>query len=221
MNLKQHLFGLGDWLTALGEKHGIRFLTYNPITWARFFFSARISGRVLAKTLIQTHPRIKTVCDVGAGSGGYVMRLQQAGFKSCGVEYSPVGRLMGKLQGAKISRFDCSDSGELPVLGKFDLAYSIEVGEHIPEAFARNFVKYISSLSDFVIFSAAFPGQGGQGHINEQPQEYWRDLFLLEGFGFQTDQTLEFSNRLRENNFRGWLPKNCQIFRRHQIDTGI
>jgi len=212
MNLKQHLFGLGDCLTVIGEKRGIRFLTYNPITWARFFFSARITGRVFAKTLMQTHPRIKTICDVGAGSGGYVMRLQQAGFKSCGVEYSAVGRLMGKLQGAKIFRFDCSDSGELPALGKFDLAYSIEVGEHIPEVFAHNFVKYITSLSDFVVFSAAFPGQGGQGHINERPQEYWRDLFLLEGFKYQPDQTLKFSNRLRENNFRGWLPQNVQLF---------
>ena len=161
---------------------------------------------------MQTHPRIKSICDVGAGSGGYVMRLQQAGFKSCGVEYSAVGRLMGKLQGAKIFRFDCSDVGELPALGKFDLAYSIEVGEHIPEVFARNFVKYITSLSDFVVFSAAFPGQGGQGHINEQPQEYWRELFLLEGFEYRPDQTLEFSNRLRENNFRGWLPQNVQLF---------
>ena len=141
------------------------------------------------------------------------MRLKQAGFQSCGVEFSAMGRLMGKLQGAKIFRFDCSDSGELPTLEKFDLAYSIEVGEHIPKAFARSFVKYIASLSDFVIFSAAFPGQGGQGHINEQPQQYWRELFQLEGFEYQPDQTLEFSNRLCENNFRGWLPQNVQLFR--------
>lgn len=101
MNPKQYLFGLGDWLTTIGEKHGIPFLTYNPIIWARFFFSARVSGRVFAKTLLQKYPHLKTTCDVGAGSGGYVMRLQQAGFKSCGVEYSAVGRLMGKIQGAK------------------------------------------------------------------------------------------------------------------------
>lgn len=213
MNLKLSLFKLGDRLTDLGEKHSIRFLIYNPITWGRFFFSARVSGRVFAKTLKQSHPRIKTVCDVGAGSGGYVMRLQQAGFNSCGVEYSAAGRLMGKLQGAKIFRFDCSDTGELPTLGRFDLVYSIEVGEHIPAEFACNFVKYITSLSDFVIFSAAFPGQGGQGHINERPQDYWRELFLLEGYEYQPDQTVEFANRLRENNFRGWLPQNLQLFK--------
>lgn len=97
-------------------------------------------------------------------------------------------------------------------MGKFDLAYSIEVGEHIPEEYAKTFVQFISSLSDFIIFSAAFPGQGGQGHINERPQEYWRDLFLLEGFEYQHEKTLEFSNRLRENNFRGWLPHNVQLF---------
>jgi hypothetical protein len=33
-----------------------------------------------------------------------------------------------------------------------------------------------------VLFSAAIPGQGGTDHINEQWQDYWRDLFLSENF---------------------------------------
>ena len=112
MNLKKPLFGIGDWLTKIGETYNIRILIHNPVTWARFFFSARRSGRIFAETLKQLYPEVRATCDVGAGSGGYVMRLKQAGFQSCGVEFSAMGRLMGKLQGAKIFRFDCSEHRE-------------------------------------------------------------------------------------------------------------
>jgi len=32
------------------------------------------------------------------------------------------------------------------------------------------------------VFAAAVPGQGGENHINEQPYEYWRDLFKKYGY---------------------------------------
>jgi hypothetical protein len=33
-----------------------------------------------------------------------------------------------------------------------------------------------------VLFSAAPPGQGGEGHINERPYEFWRGLFAARGY---------------------------------------
>jgi hypothetical protein len=33
-----------------------------------------------------------------------------------------------------------------------------------------------------VLFSAAIPGQGGTGHVNEQWPKYWRQLFAARGF---------------------------------------
>ena len=38
-----------------------------------------------------------------------------------------------------------------------------------------------------IVFSAAQPGQGGTGHINEQPPEYWAQRF--EGRGYDLDRT--------------------------------
>ena len=35
----------------------------------------------------------------------------------------------------------------------------------------------ITGLSDFVLFSAAIPDQGGMGHINEKWPTYWISLF--------------------------------------------
>jgi len=61
--------------------------------------------------------------------------------------------------------------------GKFDVAICLEVAEHLPEKSATTLVQSICSLSDFVLFSAAIPGQGGLHHLNEQWQEYWVEQF--------------------------------------------
>jgi len=45
-------------------------------------------------------------------------------------------------------------------------------------------IKFLADLSDVVLFSAALPGQGGVGHINEQPLSYWRSLFAKHGYVF-------------------------------------
>ena len=55
---------------------------------------------------------------------------------------------------------------------KYDLAISLEVAEHIDEKFSDNFIKTITSCSDYIVFSAAIPWQWWQNHINEQPPEY-------------------------------------------------
>ena len=65
---------------------------------------------------------------------------------------------------------------------KFDLAVSLEVGEHLEKKQAHNFIKLLTSLSDLVIFSAAIPGQEGQGHVNEQWPSYWAELFQIHNF---------------------------------------
>jgi hypothetical protein len=70
----------------------------------------------------------------------------------------------------------------LSALGKFDLAMSLEVAEHLSHERAESFVAGLSSLSDAVLFSAAVPGQGGVNHINEQWPSYWAPLFQGRGF---------------------------------------
>lgn len=64
----------------------------------------------------------------------------------------------------------------------FDLAICTEVGEHLPEASAAGLVRFVTSLSDLVVWSAAIPGQGGEVHVNEQPTGYWASLFMEQEF---------------------------------------
>jgi hypothetical protein len=65
---------------------------------------------------------------------------------------------------------------------RYDLAISLEVAEHLPPTAAAGFVSLLADLSDFVLFSAAVPGQGGVGHVNEQWPDYWISLFAGHGY---------------------------------------
>jgi SAM-dependent methyltransferase len=72
---------------------------------------------------------------------------------------------------------------EAPDLQKtFDLAMSIEVAEHLPEARAEGFCQALVNAADYILFSAATPGQGGFLHINEQPLHYWVEKFWRRGY---------------------------------------
>ena len=70
---------------------------------------------------------------------------------------------------------------EVPNLGRFDVAICIEVAEHLPKRVAPALVEGLAAMSDRVLFTAAQPGQGGTHHVNEQPREFWLDLFARHG----------------------------------------
>lgn len=63
-----------------------------------------------------------------------------------------------------------------------DLTFCLEVAEHISKTAATRLVSKICATSNYVIFSAATPGQGGFNHINENALEYWISLFEENGF---------------------------------------
>ncbi len=102
---------------------------------------------------------------------------------------------------------------------KYDLAISIEVAEHIEGEFAGVFVDTLTSLSDCVVLTAAPPGQGGIAHVNEQPWEYWRDLFRARGFRFSAARHALLVEGIKAAQASGhhvaaWFPANIMCFKR-------
>lgn len=71
----------------------------------------------------------------------------------------------------------CDLEKRLDINKQFDLAISLEVAEHLSKGRAESFIEDLCKLSHVVLFSAAFPGQGGVKHINEQPLSYWNQIF--------------------------------------------
>jgi len=99
---------------------------------------------------------------------------------------------------------------------KYDLAFSLEVAEHLQEKSAKNFVKTLCNCADYVIFSAAVPYQWWQNHINEQSPEYWKTLFENEWYEICDCLRILF----RDNKKIPWWYKN-NIFLYHKKWTNI
>ena len=81
---------------------------------------------------------------------------------------------------------------ELNLDRKFDLVWAFEFVEHIHPDYAGNLMKTFSNHSDRVVISAARPGQGGEGHFNEQNDIYWIQKFKEHGYVLNQELTRQF-----------------------------
>lgn len=116
----------------------------------------------------------RNVVDVGCGTGEWLSVWQETGVDEVtGVDFQP-----GEILNIPRTSFIQQDLTKPFSLDKeYDLAMSLEVGEHLPAESAEAFVGTLTRLSPVVLFSAAIPSQGGTGHINEQWPDYWASLF--------------------------------------------
>ncbi|XVJ67680.1 MAG: class I SAM-dependent methyltransferase [Lacibacter sp.] len=66
--------------------------------------------------------------------------------------------------------------------GKFDLAISIEVAEHLNPDVSSSFIEWMTSMADVIVFSAAVPSQDGDGHINCRSRSEWYEFIKQHDF---------------------------------------
>jgi SAM-dependent methyltransferase len=118
----------------------------------------------------------RSVCDVGCGRGIWLAVFAEHGVREVlGVDGEYVDRETLQIDPGSFVAADLEQG--VPSVGRFDLAVSLEVAEHLPEPAAARFVEGLVGLAPAVLFAAAVPGQGGRGHVNEQWPSYWRGLF--------------------------------------------
>lgn len=146
---------------------------YTPSWRERIRPGVQSSAEQLVPLLTDRY-RPSTVVDVGCGEGWFCRQFEQGGA-------SRVVGVDGPWTNAAVT-VDF-DRPPYPDLGRFELAVCLEVAEHVTEDHADEFVVWLVSLAPIVVFSAAVPGQGGEGHVNEQPPGYWAALFASHGYG--------------------------------------
>lgn len=123
----------------------------------------------------------RSVVDVGCGIGGWLSVFAEHDIlDSIGIDGDYVDRSELLIPAARFLGRDLAEPVELD--RRFDLALSLEVAEHLPEASAGLFVRSLTQLAPTVLFSAAVPGQGGIHHVNEQWPSYWASRFAEHDF---------------------------------------
>ena len=148
------------------------------------------------------------VIDVGCGPGIYVHAINEARDtgRCYGVdnnEQMPSHLDLNKVDVTGISTWPAS------------VVLSLEVGEHISMNDADAYISFIRRTgAHTVYFSAAAPGQGGEGHINCQPKVYWCEKFFRAGFYYDPDERNHWLKFMSEGYHMGWLMQNGMVFRR-------
>ncbi|MGH3009948.1 MAG: class I SAM-dependent methyltransferase [Gaiellaceae bacterium] len=120
--------------------------------------------------------------DVGCGTGAWLVPFLEAGCEVQGFDGAWVEEQSLLIPAERFSVLDLTAALPSPRKHEFDLALSIEVGEHLPRESSGSLVEYLAALAPVVMFSAALTGQGGLDHINEQPLELWQALFEDRGY---------------------------------------
>jgi SAM-dependent methyltransferase len=149
------------------------------------FFEAQVqaadNGHLKLVEQLQMVFAPRSVLDVGCGVGGWLASWQRAGVDDVrGVDGEWVPRELLQIAPERFTPMDLSHPHFLA--RTFDLVLSLEVAEHIAPGAARGFVAFLVSCGPIVCFSAAPPHQGGEDHVNEQPPQYWRELFSEFGY---------------------------------------
>lgn len=131
----------------------------------------------------------RSVVDVGCGTGVWLAEFGRAGAtRLAGIDgdYVDRSRLMIDAKDFVAADLNRPLPRLLPLLrgpnAHFDLAVCLEVAEHVHPDRSKGLVEDLCRLSDVVLFSAAIPYQGGEGHINERWPTFWYDLFREQGY---------------------------------------
>jgi SAM-dependent methyltransferase len=169
--------------------------------------SSRQSAKEIVPLVLEFF-RPQSVVDVGCGTGAWLSVFREQGIRDIlGIDggYVDVSSLL-----VPEESFQAHDLVRPLKIGrKFDLVVSLEVAEHISPQYAKTFVESLVCLGPVVIFSAAIPYQGGVNHVNEQWQDYWRNLFNEKGF-----EAVDFVRKRVWNNPRvePWFAQNIVMY---------
>ena len=195
------------------EKIGDRDDLYSPRYYQTMVEPyAQRSAQPMAKSIIETfHP--KSVVDVGCGSGALLVALRKLGVRHLlGLDSSEAGLNIANARGLNTRRFDIT-TGHMACAECFDVAVSMETAEHLPADAADRYVALLCSLASVVIFTAAQPGQGGIGHFNEQPRQYWVDHFLACGMHPADELVAAWQPVWAAAGVAGFYTRNLMIFK--------
>jgi hypothetical protein len=123
----------------------------------------------------------KSVVDFGCGVGTWLATAEQLGAEHCvGLEGAWVKTQTLEVADLEVRNTDLEQ--QVSLKERFDLAMSLEVAEHLTPQRSDSFVADLCHASDVVLFSAATPGQDGDGHQNEQWPSYWAERFIRLGY---------------------------------------
>lgn len=169
----------------------------------------KISSASKVARIITENYSFVSLFDIGCGMGLYILELSKMGKEVLGCDASAEGI---HLAPQEITVFYADVTKPIILNRKFDVVLCFEVAEHIEKKYSAQLVDNCAAYSDRVLFTAAPKGQGGVGHINEQPYEFWIDLFAARGFVFEDDLSQKIRQQMKKEDVVEWIANNFMSF---------
>lgn len=143
------------------------------------------NAKKIFKYLLENGIKIDSAIDIGGGTGAWLKALQDLNnARILTVDNSKYDR-KGIIEESEFFECDITTMDINKIIntyGRFNIAITIETAEHIDEKYADKFVDNLCCVSDVIMFSAAIKFQGGNGHVNEQRQSYWAEMFKKRNY---------------------------------------
>lgn len=150
----------------------------------------------------------QTIVDYGCGMGTWGKAAESLGVSHyVGIDQNPYDATYMLIDSCNYMNQDLQEPIDLN--SRFDLSICVEVAEHISKGKVDILLDNVCQSSQVVLFSAALVGQGGTGHINEQPCSYWNKKFSVRGYvpvdcirpAFWNHEQIEI-----------WYRNNCMLY---------
>ena len=153
-----------------------------------------------------------SVLDLGCGIGAYLTLFNRLGSHTVfGVDGIPANATV--LGAKEYAVRDLSKSIDLR--RTFDLVICVEVVEHLEEQYEDKLLDTIARhAGNRIIFSAAEPGQPGNGHINCKTISYWLERWASRGW----IPDLMDSLGMRSLASLSWFRRNLLVLRQGNLD---
>ncbi|WP_082731101.1 MULTISPECIES: class I SAM-dependent DNA methyltransferase [unclassified Sphingomonas] len=175
-----------------------------------------VKGAKQALRTLFPGPFPASVVDFGCGTGTWLRACVDLGASDIvGVDASDIDEKLLLISRDKIIPTDLSKTIELH--RRFDLVICLETIEHLSQPLSEVLIETLVAHGDCILFSAAAPGQGGEGHVNCQWPEYWQAIFNAHGFSCSEEPRWKIWD---DGDIEPWYRQNIMIARRNAYGAG-
>jgi SAM-dependent methyltransferase len=178
------------------------------------FYERQMVGSYLSASKIVSHLNgyfsPQSVVDVGCGRGTWLKAFKENGASNLVGFDGPWNAQQDMIdQDIIYQEAELNDPLSLDLKNRFDLAVTLEVAEHLKPESSHDFISALTSLSDVVLFSAAYTKQDGKDHINEREHSFWAKLFAEHKYRpFDLFRPVFWG----DPDVRFWYQQNCFLY---------
>jgi hypothetical protein len=166
------------------------------------------SANTVLSLVLDALPPVRSSIDFGCGLGTWLSVLKEKGICEIqGLDGPWVEHNLLEIPREDFREINFEET--ITLEKRYDLAITLEVAEHVSQESATSFVESLVRASDFVLFSAAIPFQGGTGHVNEQWPDYWVEIFATRGY---VALDLVRNKIWNDKNIPFWYRQNILLF---------